>query len=57
MVPEDRADSKIIYRFAVPGQSWSYLQTKHQIYWDSATRITYSTNCYQRPLKKAGLLT
>ena len=57
MVPEDRADSKIIYRFAVPGQSWSYLQTKHQIYWDSATRITYSTNYYQRPLKKAGLLT
>ena len=25
-----------------------HLQTKHQIDWDSATCITYSTNCYQR---------
>ena len=29
---------------------WSplHLQTKHQIDWDSATCITYSTDCYQR---------
>ena len=25
-----------------------HLQTKHRIDWDSATCITYSTNCYQR---------
>ena len=25
-----------------------HLQTKHQIDWDSATCITYSTDCYQR---------
>ena len=32
-----------------------HLQTKHQIDWDSATCITYSTDYYQR-LSKDGLL-